>query len=308
MSEKESKGRKKPALDPSIVRSLRDNGLTVAEISKALGYSEGYLYQLLRQFEAMEKGEVEAAKVGTSSIDRELAARLYRDGLSLQAIASRLGTSRPTIRRIVTEMGVKVRSGGNRNQIGRYKAMASAYKGGLSVEKVAQQFGVHHGTVSEALRQTGTPIRPASSLDSEEVVELYASGLTQEKVAQQVGVHTKTVARVLRREGVSPNKRHSFDRSRAVLLYEAGVHSTELAKIFDVSPQGIRKALKEEGVAIREPHRGSVPVSQHKPAAPAMTSPRHCPTQLARWIGKIAEGESIQVLKEMAAVLAEEER
>ena len=143
-------------------------------------------------------------------------AALYAQGLSSEAIATRLGFGRNTVLRLLRQIGI-VRSLSEsrklRTRSPRYRedvlntTLTELYQSGMGIAAIAQQLGCHPTTVARRLKSTGTKLRrqgaACSQFSTLQMVSLYIEGLTAREIAEKLGCKRSTVAGRLHRAGIS---------------------------------------------------------------------------------------------------------
>lgn len=153
----------------------------------------------------------------------EFIAKLYRSGLTLQAIASRYGLTRERVRQILRRDGVPSMGLKDRGGRARQRPMSEAelravtlYASGKYPTEVAAATGLSVQEVSLAIRLAGlkrhgvgrkydTPERAATDA---KVVELYLSGVSTTQIMRTVqGVNTPPrIYRALKRNGIAARR------------------------------------------------------------------------------------------------------
>ena len=153
--------------------------------------------------------------------------RWYLAGDSNSTIGRRLGLHQSTVRRVLIEAGVTMRT--RREQVALHDAragvrvpsaeeLAAGYVDeGLTSAELADRYGITEARVHSMLCRYGIERRPGGIRPEradaeraqrrppqliEDIVTLYRSGLSRTATAARVGVHRKLVDDVLRRAGV----------------------------------------------------------------------------------------------------------
>lgn len=155
--------------------------------------------------------------------NRETAIELYQSGLSAQATAERVGSSKKTILRWLKDAGVSRRKGGP-DKMGQLEPFAGeiieSYQKGHSGATIAEKYGTTDSTILKFLKLHGIESRKTWSrnplskglqdADEELITEIiyrYENGAKVEEIAIEYGVVASTVWKLLKEKGVTTRAR-----------------------------------------------------------------------------------------------------
>ena len=227
----------------------------------------------------VNNGRVKAGSRAASGVPVEQMCEWYLAGDSNLMIGQRVGLHQGTVRRVLIEAGVAMRS--RREQVALNDArvgvraptveelIAGYINEGLTTAELAARYGVSESRVHARLRRRGVQLRPGGirpeRVDAEraerrpvelveEIIALYQSGLAQSAVAAQVGVHRVVVRDVLRRAGVEqrPVQRKLPPVTEWADRYvDGGETGGEIGASYGVAPGSVLRALAVAGVERR---------------------------------------------------------
>ena len=204
--------------------------------------------------------------------------RWYLAGDSNSTIGRRLGLHPSTVRRVLLEAGVTMRT--RREQVALHDAragvrvpsaeeLAAGYVDeGLTSAELADRYGITEARVHSMLCRYGIERRPGGIRPEradaeraqrrppqliEDIVTLYRSGLSRTATAARVGVHRKLVDDVLRRAGVEFRDRRKLPpvSEWANRYVDDGETAAEIAATFAVAPETVLHALAAAGIERR---------------------------------------------------------
>jgi transposase-like protein len=85
----------------------------------------------------------------------------YEAGATVEELAEQHGCSVTTIRSVLGDAGVTLRSRGPRSPLeGREAELAAAYEGGATVRDLAARFEANQRTIRKVLAERGVAMRP----------------------------------------------------------------------------------------------------------------------------------------------------
>ena len=204
--------------------------------------------------------------------------RWYLAGDSNSTIGRRLGLHPSTVRRVLIEAGVTMRT--RREQVALHDAragvripsaeeLAAGYVDeGLTSAELADRYGITEARVHSMLCRYGIERRPGGIRPAradaeraqrrppqliEDIVTLYRSGLSRTATAARVGVHRKLVDDVLHRAGVEFRDRRKLPpvSEWANRYVDDGETAAEIAATFAVAPETVLHALAAAGIERR---------------------------------------------------------
>jgi transposase-like protein len=244
--------------DAAAVVALCEQGISVAEICRRTGYTRQGVYRVLNRHDRRPaRPTADAAALS----EREEAARLYRQGLSLSAVGARFGRGPDWAGARVQAAGVILRPGGTRRGSGALKAGAvrQLLDEGLTVAEIADRLRFPAHTVRWVIRAQGWPspwranfaVRPAE----EDVRRLYvAQRRTIAATAAALGTSVHQVKAALDAAGIQRRPRglqKMFDADAATLtrLYlDQQVSVMAIAARYGCAQETVCKALARHGI------------------------------------------------------------
>ena len=212
---------KAAGLDPRQLAEWLAEGLPVAAIADRAGYSRSGVYKLMREH------ALTAVPRPPDPAEEQLATecgRLYRQGLTLRAIARRVGRGEQWVRARVLDAGVPLRCGGPTPVVVGRHALREAIAGGASVAEIAERFNRSTTVVRGWLRAAGIE-RPAPRvrrgpqlplLDADVLRRLYVDErFVIAEIATQLGVSADRVRTGLIAAGIPRRRPGHRDDVRA---------------------------------------------------------------------------------------------
>ena len=136
----------------------------------------------------------------------------YRNGKTMQEIASTHGCSVTPIHRRLTRAGVDCRQPEDYKLAIPVKEVIADYASGASVHSLAKKFGCSDWTIADRLRAEGVDVvlRPHKrDIPSEEVVRLYVAGQSLNDLAARYSCTRIVIAARLRESGITLRSRGS---------------------------------------------------------------------------------------------------
>ena len=201
----------------------------------------------------------------------------YQGGESVKSISVRYGVSDPTIRNLLLDCNVKIRSnsevqkllenkGGGRSKIEVPEDIVSQildlYENKISTTKIAEETGYGDFVVKRILGDRGLMRTSGESLqktfsqgDEDEIVRMYRGGCSSGEIGKSFGVGNRTIIRLLRARGVEirqigqTTKKLDQDQELDVVAkYLDGFSTTVLATEYSVSAPTIARILKNYNI------------------------------------------------------------
>ena len=234
-----------------------------------------------REFTRMTAG----SRAATGALPIAEMKRWYRAGDSTPTIGQRVGLHPSTVRRVLLEAGVTMRT--RREQVDLNDARVGArvpsgeelvagyVEEGLTSAELAERYGITQTWVHSMLCRYGIErrragIRPQRA-DAEraqrrppqlvdDIVALYRSGLSRKATAVRLGLHKVVVEDVLRRAGVELRYRRKLPPLGDWVgrYVEGGETAAEIAATFAASPEAVLRALAVAGIE-RHPAKVRMP-------------------------------------------------
>jgi transposase-like protein len=142
-----------------------------------------------------------------SAAKRQIMARDYRVGLTINEVAARHGVNRDTVMRALRIGGVESRRFRLDEQ--SIQEIVDLRHQGLALSEIAERLGVDRHTLSRNLKRLGYEdlvVRRQSVPDAQvtEAVRLYVEGSPVSLVSQSLGLSRGVVGRAIVRAGVVP--------------------------------------------------------------------------------------------------------
>ena len=214
--------------------------------------------------------------------------RWYLAGDSNQTIGQRVSLHQGTVRRVLIEAGVTMRTRPEQVALNdartgarvpsRDELVAGYIEEGLTSAELAVRFGISETRIQSMLVRHGVErrrggIRAARAEAEraacrppqliEEIVSLYGSGLSRKATAARVGVHRVVVDDVLRRAGVEFRDRRKLPPLNEWVdrYVDGGETTAEIAATYAVSPEAVLRALKLAGIERRRATARMPPLS-----------------------------------------------
>jgi DNA-directed RNA polymerase specialized sigma24 family protein len=189
----------------------------------------------------------------------------YESGMSMLAIAKKVGMSETGVRNAILRCGVQLRSEGgwSKKADDLDRKIAEAYAGGLTFDEVMAKFSISQDKLQAALRRCEVVSRSkgkkreTNDLDRQ-IVTSYDSGMTYKEVAEKFGVSVCRVQIAMRK--CASQARPTSETLRKVGKdveqrmreeYEAGKGSTVLGEMFGVAPVTALACVRRAGGEIR---------------------------------------------------------
>lgn len=203
---------------------------------------------------------------------------LYKDGMSLRALALALHIPVLELRSMLVDSGVTIRGKCQLEQSPMSPSqMRTAYESGRTLREIASECGLSSLTVRKHILSSGGVMRPAYTREIEYPVErwakAYKAGKSLIQIGREHGVNMNTVRKRLAAAGVTirprgsnrlvsddsivavpyRRKRPSVSVSSSTLAdsYRAGKSLREIAEEHGISSRTVQRRLVGVGVTIR---------------------------------------------------------
>ena len=192
---------------------LYQSGLSLKEVAAQISCNIETVVTSLQTLGIARRQNEDRSKF--SPEDRQRMADIRKSGASLSDIAAQFHCHTSYVRKILRDLGVKVRR--EKYSSAMRRRMAELYQSGLSRKDVAAKLSCSPAAVTQALREFGVIVRQRgpSLKDRQRMAKLYESGMTQQEIAKKFGSSSAMVQKVLRESGVAkrPSTRVLSQRS-----------------------------------------------------------------------------------------------
>ncbi len=272
----------------ATLQSLGAGGRAAPQIAAQLGVSPGTVRRWFAENDlpplpASRKNRPWGAAAEVRRPTRgELLQFYFRDGLSVEAVATHFGATSHLVRTWLLEDQIPIRSAGGRPgqaHTGRTRKPAPPAselrrlreRDRLGRVQLAARYGVHPQTVSKWLADAGLPSRlppPGPAISDATIAALYRAGpLPAAEIARRLGVSDYRVLGALRRESVDVDPARQAAAVRAynerrqtrpplparqtrqvIAAYRAGHSYRQVAEQLGVTTGKVRAVLTNHGV------------------------------------------------------------
>ena len=139
--------------------------------------------------------------------------RLWREGCGVQKIARTVGIRNGTVSRVLADLGIETRFGGQNHRFkgSQVETLAAEYRAGASLNELASRYGGSATVVRNTLRRHGVQIRnkgnheqywPPERVDW--LREQHENGRSNVDIARELGLAARTVGNKLLKLGIAP--------------------------------------------------------------------------------------------------------
>ena len=252
---------RKKEIDLEKVKELHAQGMSIPKIAAELGTNPKSLRKRLTQANMILWTTKKPVSLRQSEIDIDLAVELRSQGLSLKAIAERMGTTRPTLKKALARQGIVFES--LRQPPGEVdiEQVIELRQQQHSMQEIADHFGVSVKILRRRLEEAGLTkedITPESYsyaskkyISRAELKRLLDQNLTFDEIAEYFGVSYGTVKRRIREYGLfnvlNPyGTRQSSDLSGEdieALRNDQGLTLDQIASRYNLSKGNVKKRL-----------------------------------------------------------------
>jgi transposase/very-short-patch-repair endonuclease len=195
------------------------------------------------------------------SLDEDYIVHEYRNGTSIENIASDLGVCWDTISRRVKKLGlIRIKPRGVRETKVQIDCdlLKQLRSEGFSQRAIAEKLGYTEGIVYARCRECGMRGKNLHRIgfteaQKSEIIQKYQAGATLESLAQELGVTDGTISKRLKKWGCSIRSglRLELDNLKIIDLFNQGVGTDGIAKEIGCSDTAIRTRLKKLGLGPR---------------------------------------------------------
>lgn len=171
------------------IKEFHEAGLTDGRIGKQLSKTSGYI-----RHHRMSLG-LPMIRYATHRYSAEQFVELYNQGLSIYAIAKKVGCARATVSKYLRKAGIVIKHGGRSQlSVSEIDKMAAMSKEGKTTREIAEELGRTYATVVRYLKRMGlfVPGRRRYKLSTEarekmrsKIVEEYLSWSTDSKFLER---------------------------------------------------------------------------------------------------------------------------
>ncbi|MEU4229505.1 hypothetical protein AB0F17_34855 [Nonomuraea sp. NPDC026600] len=238
----------RPPFDVDAAAVQYRSGMTIREIARVSGYSRQHVHTALtgagvqmRPLSAPRASRISPAK-------RAAIVALWHEGTSPHQIATRVGSTGETIRKVLTGEGIDVTSRIHRIDHNRARELRLA---GWTLEQVGQELGTSAQYVWNITRGVkGVPDRRGRARIVPEVaVRMYQEGATMEQIGQRFATGRYAVRAVLEENGVvirhGGQQRLKLNLDHARQLLAQGASLRQVGQVLECSASTLSAHLKE---------------------------------------------------------------
>ncbi|TAW18879.1 HNH endonuclease signature motif containing protein [Rhizobium ruizarguesonis] len=196
------------------------------------------------------------------NLDRASLCKAYSDGATLTAVAKTYRTTRETVKRILMEQGVEIRTGHGNTRRFDHDTIVALHIIGKTQREIAKAVGCKQAAVSYALRRAN--VSPGSSyIDRDRIKAFHIEGLGPFMIAKRVGCSADSVSRILEELAVAgeiayqkrearPAYGHTPERdARIVQDFKTGQHSDDIAKAHGVTAAYVLQQARKAGLKVK---------------------------------------------------------
>ena len=200
---------------------------------------------------------------------RKEIAEKYQAGETAQSLAIQYKVTDPTIKAILLDLGIEVRSvsvasGGLTSE--QKLQVKDLYDKGKTITDIAEIFDMARPTISRYLGEYQVDIRPGgfpslSKEQEDEAVNRYIQGENSIEIAKSLGFTNGYILRVVRARGIATRTRSEaqileaekdLDVDEIIKRYQSGESSISIAEDYEVTGQGLISLLRRHNIEIRE--------------------------------------------------------
>ncbi|UED31737.1 HNH endonuclease signature motif containing protein [Rhizobium ruizarguesonis] len=196
------------------------------------------------------------------NIDRTALCKAYSDGATLKATAKAYRTGCETVKRILMEEGVEIRTGRGNPRRFDHDSILALHIIGRTQREIAEAVDCAQPTVSHVLRRAN--VSPGSSyIDRDRIKAFHIGGLRPFMIARRVGCGPDSVSRILEELAVAgeityhkrearPAYGHTPERdARIVQDFKTGQHSDDIAKAHGVTAAYVLQQARKAGLKVK---------------------------------------------------------
>lgn len=181
------------------ILKMHDSGMRLRDICKKYYLHHSQVQQFLAA-----NGRQPHPKAYLTGSKRTHVISLYRtEKMSARQIALGLGISDSTVRKLLHDVGVRIRPRGKLNKQ-EQKEVCRLYRSGLPSTAIARQFECCDTVVLDTLRNNRVTIRPKRKLDArcmKDILPMYESGVTPARIGALYHVNENTIRNAVRENG-----------------------------------------------------------------------------------------------------------
>lgn len=244
---------------------------SINSISKSYKCSRKCITSLLKENGLEIRGVIESRKIIFTIEQKKQIEKAYKEGEHAIQIAKNYGVTSHTIKNILVELKVAIRSNseakGGLNDSQKQEIM-NFYNQGLNTVELAKKYGVCNATVGLYLVELGvqkrTQTEATGGLNEEqkkEIVARYQNGESTYDIAKDTGVRAITISNYIK---ASSNRLRTPSESRTLKFeslldaedivnrYEKGESSHLIAEDYSLSAKAILSFLRRRKIEIRD--------------------------------------------------------
>jgi len=244
-------------------------GATLKVLAEKYGTSEKPIRTLLKNHNINRVDSVRHKKWKVSLEQRKEIAEKYQGGETAQSLAIQYKVTDPTIKAILLDLGIEVRSvsvasGGLTSD--QKLQVKDLYEKGKTIKEIAEIFDMSTPTISGYLGEYQVDIRPGgfpglSKEQEDEAVYRYIQGESSVEIAKSLGFTNGYILKVVRERGLATRTlkeskillaEKNLDVDEIIKRYQSGESSISIAQDYEVTGQGLIYLLRRHNIEIRE--------------------------------------------------------
>jgi len=244
-------------------------GATLTALADKYGTSDNPIRTVLKNHNIKRTDSVRQKRWKISLEQRKLIAEKYQAGETAQSLAIQYKVTDPTIKAILLDLGIEVRSvsvasGGLTPE--QKLQVKDLYSKGKTIKDIAGIFDMAQVTISSYLGEYGIDIRPGgfpglSKEQEDEAVNRYIQGENSVEIAKSLGFTNSCILKVVRARGTATRTRSEakileaekdLDVDEIIKRYQSGESSISIAEDYEVTGQGLIYLLRRHNIEIRE--------------------------------------------------------
>lgn len=238
-------------------------------LAEKYGTTNKPIRSVLKNHNIKRTDSVRQKKWKISLEQRKLIAEKYQAGETAQSLAIQYKVTDPTIKAILLDLGIEVRSvsvaSGGLTPEQKLQVKDLYYKG-KTIKDIAGIFDMAPFTISSYLGEYGVDIRPGgfprlSKEQEEEAVNRYVQGESSVEIAESLGFTNGCILKVVRARGIATRTRSeakillaekNLDVDEIIKRYQSGESSISIAEDYAVTGNGLIYLLRRHNIEIRE--------------------------------------------------------
>jgi len=194
-------------------------------------------------------------KVSTPELQTEIV-DLYKGGYGLKKIAKIYNSSDSTIKKILIENNIKIKSSPEHKNIKQQtKLIIDLYNNKVNVAEIARKLDCSWTIISQILKNNNVE-KNGGKYDYlvPKIIELYNMGLSCKKISEEINIHEATIRFLLQKNKIKIrgiNRKFINKRQEIISLYNSGLHILDTAKKIGCSDVTVARILRQNNVNIK---------------------------------------------------------